>query len=187
MAAGFRQVVNKDNTTTTLAVTVNPSVYGQSISFTASVAAVAPGTGTPTGSVTFADQARATLATVTLSGGMATYTTTKLATGEDAITATYNGSSKFATSTVSDPRPSGQPGRQRHGRDALGEPVGLRPVRDVHGDGESGGSPGSGTPTGTVTFYDGTAALDTANLGGGKATFKNLRPGRRVPIDHGGI
>ena len=50
-APSFTQVVNKDNTTTSLVVTVNPSVYGQSISFTARVAAVAPGTGTPTGSV----------------------------------------------------------------------------------------------------------------------------------------
>ena len=52
-APSFTQVVNKDNTTTTLAVTVNPSVYGQTISFIASVAPVAPGSGTPTGSVTF--------------------------------------------------------------------------------------------------------------------------------------
>ena len=97
-APSFTQVVSKDNTTTKLVVTVNPSVYGQSISFTASVAAVAPGTGTPTGSVTFSDGST-TLKTVTLSAGVATYTTTKLVTGQHTITAAYNGSSTFAIST----------------------------------------------------------------------------------------
>ncbi len=97
-APSFSQVVNKDSTTTTLEVTGNPSVYGQSISFTAGVAAVAPGSGTPAGSVTFADGST-TLATVTLSGGMATYTTAKLATGQHAITATYNGNGTFAAGT----------------------------------------------------------------------------------------
>ena len=85
-APSFIQVVNKDNSTTNLVVTVNPSVFGQSISFTASVAAVAPGTGTPTGSVTFFDGST-TLKTVTLTAGAAIYTTTKLATGQHAITA----------------------------------------------------------------------------------------------------
>ncbi|MBV8316569.1 MAG: Ig-like domain repeat protein [Planctomycetaceae bacterium] len=35
-------------TTTTLASDINPSVFGQTVTFTATVAAVAPGTGTPT-------------------------------------------------------------------------------------------------------------------------------------------
>ena len=166
----FTQVANKDNTTTTLSVTANPSVYGQSISFTAGVAAVAPGSGTPTGSVTFADGST-TLARVTLAGGMATYTTAKLATGQNSITATYNGTSKLATSTsevldqvvnedgsVTVVTASANPS-------VYGQPVTFTAtVRAA--------APGSGTPTGTVTFYDGTTALDTANLGGGRATFR---------------
>ena len=38
---------------TTLTSSANPAVPGQSVTFTAIIAAVAPGGGTPTGSVTF--------------------------------------------------------------------------------------------------------------------------------------
>ncbi len=169
-APSFTQVVNLDNTTTSLVVTVNPSVYGQSISFTASVAAVAPGTGTPTGSVTFTDGST-TLGKVTLAGGTATYKTTKLATGDDAITATYNGSSTFATSSspILD---------QVVNQDASTTVVTTTASPSVYGQSVtltatvSAAGPGSGTPTGTVIFYDGTTALDTATLSGGKASFK---------------
>ena len=45
--------INQASTTTAMAASVNPSVYGQSVTFTASVVAVAPGSGTPTGTVSF--------------------------------------------------------------------------------------------------------------------------------------
>ena len=47
-------VLSQDGSTTTLASSLNPSTFGQSVTFTATVAA-ATGTGTPTGSVTFKD------------------------------------------------------------------------------------------------------------------------------------
>src|SRR5208337_4599031 len=47
------QVVNQASTTTTVSSIANPSVFGQSVTFTASVVANAPGSGTPTGSVQF--------------------------------------------------------------------------------------------------------------------------------------
>ena len=43
----FSQVVNKDTTTTTLASSVAPSVFGQSVTFTATVSVSSPGVGTP--------------------------------------------------------------------------------------------------------------------------------------------
>ena len=46
-------VVTPANTTTTLASSANPAVPGQSVTFTAVIAAVAPGGGTPTGTVNF--------------------------------------------------------------------------------------------------------------------------------------
>ena len=94
------QTVNQDSTTTSVVSSANPSVYGQSVTFTATVAANAPGSGTPTGSVTFTNGST-TLGTVTLSGGYGLYSTAKLATGLDTITATYNGSSSFITSSAS--------------------------------------------------------------------------------------
>ena len=51
------QVVNQDGTTTALAsASPNPSVYGQLVTFTATVSANALGSGTPTGTVTFYDR-----------------------------------------------------------------------------------------------------------------------------------
>ena len=49
------QTVNQDATTTSLSSSANPSVSGQSVTFTATVTANPPGAGTPTGTVTFQD------------------------------------------------------------------------------------------------------------------------------------
>ena len=170
-ASSFTQVISKDNnTTTSLVVTVNPSVYGQSISFTASVAAVAPGTGTPTGSVTFFDGST-TLKTVTLTAGAATYTTTKLVTGQHTITAAYNGNSTFAISTSAALT-------QTVNQDHTSTVVTASADPSVYGHSVTftatvkAASPGSGTPTGSVTFMDGLTALGSATLSGGKASFK---------------
>src|SRR5439155_807430 len=51
------QIVNPGNTTTTLTSTPNPSTAGQAVTLTATVSAVAPATGAPTGTVTFRDGA----------------------------------------------------------------------------------------------------------------------------------
>jgi hypothetical protein len=85
-------VVNKADTTTTLGSSVNPSTYGQSVTFTATVTSGA------TGSVTFKDGAT-TLGTTALSGTHATYTTSALSVGGHSITATYNGDTHYNTST----------------------------------------------------------------------------------------
>src|SRR5207249_12223372 len=52
----------------------SPSVYGQSVTFTATVTATAPGAGTPTGTATFKD-GLTTIGTGTLAGGSATFST----------------------------------------------------------------------------------------------------------------
>src|SRR5262249_29246032 len=78
--ASLTQTVNKANTTTTVTSDHNPSTPGQLVTFTATVSAVAPGSGTPTGTVTFKDGA-ATLGTGMLSGGTATFATSSLSTG----------------------------------------------------------------------------------------------------------
>jgi hypothetical protein len=90
------QSVSKATTTTALASSLNPSTFGQSVTFTATV--TPEFSGAPTGSVVFKN-GTATLGTVTLSGGVASYTTTKLAVGMDSITAAYGGSGSFARST----------------------------------------------------------------------------------------
>jgi hypothetical protein len=92
-------VVNQAATSTTLASSLSPSVFGKKVTFTARVAAVAPGTGTPTGSVTFYDGST-TLGTATLVSGKATFATTTLTRGSHMITAVYSGDPSYTTSTA---------------------------------------------------------------------------------------
>ena len=91
------QVISKASTTTTLVSSQNPSTYGQSVTFTTTV--TPQFSGTPTGNVVFKDSTK-TLKTVALSGGVASYTASTLAIGTHSITATYNGSSDFITSSA---------------------------------------------------------------------------------------
>jgi hypothetical protein len=94
----LKQVVNKATTTTALTSSVNPSNFGQSVTFTASV--TPQFSGTVKGSVTFYDGTTA-LKTVALSGGVAKFTTSALTSGAHSITATYNGSTNFTGSSAS--------------------------------------------------------------------------------------
>jgi hypothetical protein len=68
------------------------------VTFTATVSAAAPGSGTPTGSVTFYD-GTTKLGTGTLNGGSAAFTITTLSIGTHSITAVYGGDGNFKTST----------------------------------------------------------------------------------------
>ncbi len=86
-------------TTTTLLVSPNPSVYGQSVTFTATVMANVLDAGTPVGTVTFVDGST-TLGTATLDAyGQAVFTTSLLAAGRHEITAVYSGDADSVTST----------------------------------------------------------------------------------------
>jgi Bacterial Ig-like domain (group 3)/FG-GAP-like repeat len=82
------QVVAKYATTTTLASTLNPSNYGQAVTFKATVSATGPNPLTAT--VLFKDGTLA-IGTVALSGGVATLAKPKLTVGANSITATYRG------------------------------------------------------------------------------------------------
>ena len=90
MDARLPHTVNKAATKTTVASSHNPSVFGQSVTFTTTVAAVAPGSGTPTGTVTFKNGT--TVLGGTLSAGKATFSTSTLTRGAHSITALYSGS-----------------------------------------------------------------------------------------------
>jgi hypothetical protein len=85
-------------TTTTLTPFFGSTLYGENITFTATVAEVPPDGVSPTGTVSFYD-GTTLLDTVSLDQGIATYTTATLAPGAHNITATYNGDSNFASST----------------------------------------------------------------------------------------
>ncbi|MCU1458201.1 MAG: hypothetical protein JWL73_2293 [Actinomycetia bacterium] len=95
----FSQVVNQSGTTTAITSSTNPSAFGQSTTFTATVAAVSPGAGTPTGTVQFKDGATNLGAAATLSGGVATLAVSTLTSGSHSITAVYSATTNFTTST----------------------------------------------------------------------------------------
>ena len=161
-------------TTTVVVASADPSVVGQSVTFTATVSATS---GKPTGSVTFKDGST-TLGTRTLNAsGKATFIASSLALGSHTITVSYAGTSTFSassrsltqivctapTSTVvvasADPAVSGQT---------------VTFTATV-----SAAVAGVGAPAGSVTFKDGSTTLGTGTLSGGKAVFTTsaLTPG----------
>src|SRR5262249_19158520 len=86
-------------TATTLTASVNPVGQGQSVTFRTAVTAIAPGAGTPTGTVTFFDGATI-LGNVGLdTKGQATLPRSFSTPGSHVIRAVYNGSADFARSS----------------------------------------------------------------------------------------
>jgi hypothetical protein len=98
-SAALTQTVSQASTATTVTSSANPSVSGQSVTFTATVSPVSPGAGTPTGTVTFSDGGTLLGAEGLNGSGTATFTTTALAAGDHEITAAYGGDANFAAST----------------------------------------------------------------------------------------
>jgi hypothetical protein len=95
-AAASVTVASTAATATALTVSSQTILSGGSVTFTATVSSTS---GTPNGTVTFYNGTTALNPTETLNGGVATYTTTTLATGCDAITAVYVGNATYTTST----------------------------------------------------------------------------------------
>ncbi|WP_276208004.1 Ig-like domain-containing protein, partial [Streptomyces malaysiense] len=161
--------VTKASTSTVLTSAPDPSVFGQAKTLTATVSAVAPGGGTPAGTVSFFEGATL-LGTGTLSGGTATLTTSSLGVGTHPLTAVYQGNTSYLTSTS--PVDS-----QTVTQAASATVLTSAPDPSVFGQGKiltatvSAVAPGAGTPTGTVSFFEGATLLGTGTLSGGTATL----------------
>jgi autotransporter-associated beta strand protein len=170
-SSALSQTVNQAATTSSVASSANPSVFGQSVTFTATVAASAPGAGLPTGLVTFKDGAT-TLGTGTLDGsGQTTFSTSALSVGSHSITVVYAGDTDFTTSTSSTLS-------QTINQAATTSSVASSANPSVFGQSVTftatitASAPGAGIPTGTVTFLDGATTLGTGTLdGSGETTF----------------
>jgi len=87
-----------DPTVTVLTSSLNPSVVGQSVTFTATAATTGAFISSPTGSVNFYDGGNS-IGSGILTNGVATLTTSTLAAGLHQITAAYLGSTTMAPST----------------------------------------------------------------------------------------
>ena len=83
----------------TLASAPNPSVFGQSVTFTSTVSPATSGLPTPTGTVTFMDGLIAIGTGKLNSSGLATFSTSALPIGSDPITAVYGGDTNFSSNT----------------------------------------------------------------------------------------
>jgi hypothetical protein len=168
-SVAITQTVNQASGTTSVTSSVNPSVYGQSVTFTATVTPVSPGAGTPTGTVTFYD-GTASLGTGTLSSGDATLSTSSLSTGTHSVTAVYGGDTDFTgSSSIAITQTVNQASGTTSVSSSVNPSVAGQPVTFTAT--VTPVLPGAGTPTGTVTFYDGTASLGTGTLSSGSATF----------------
>jgi hypothetical protein len=173
-AAPLVQNVNQRSTTTTVASSVNPSTFGQSVTFTATV--TGSGGLTPMGTVTFSVDGVAG-SPINLSNGQASFSTATLAVGSHKIIATYSGDANFAGSS--------------NAASPLVQNVNTLPTTTTITSSANPSVPtqavtftatvtgSSGTPTGTVTFSVDGVAGSPINLANGVASFATatLTPG----------
>ncbi len=151
--------------TTTTTVTSNEadntSVYGQDVTFNATVSA-ADGS-IPAGSVQFQINGVDVGSPINLVAGAATFDAGILPAGSYQITVVYSGAgfdlggtSTPLTYTVN-PDPTTTTLTSSPSVTAVGQSVTFTATVAAN-------APGSGTPTGTVSFFDGSSLLDTVNL-----------------------
>jgi len=154
-------------TATSLTSSANPAALNQTVTYTATVTSTG-GSLNPSGegSVTFLNgTTKLCSGAVTLSGDRATCAVTYPAAGSYPITASYSGGSDFAASTSAALT-------EVVGQDATTTSLGVSSTSVVFGQKltltamVAAKAPGSGVPTGTVSFLDGTALLGTATLNG---------------------
>lgn len=156
----------KANTTSVVTSSANPSAFGQSVTFTATVTGEAGANGTPGGTVNFFDGATqigsGTLTTVN-GHQQATFTTSSLSIGPHSITAVYGGDANFNGGT--------SPILTQTIGQALSTVTLSAPVNAINA-GQSitftatvaSAVSGAGTPGGTVNFFDGGAQIGSATL-----------------------
>jgi hypothetical protein len=158
-------VKDKNKPTINLSSSVNPSDVGQSVKFTATMSP-----SSATGTVQFQIDGKNFGSAAGVSGGKATSgSTTSLTAGNHNISAVYSGDTTYAGNTDSLVQ-------KVKGKTACTWPT--KPTTVSYGKPCTFSvqigvqSPGSGNPSGTVTFYDGGKTLGTGSLGAdGHATF----------------
>ena len=149
-SASGTHTINKVSTSTTITSDApDPSVYGQDYSVSVSVSTVAPGSGTPSGTVSVSDGLNS--CNITLSGGSGSCTFPSSSVGGKTITATYPessyflGSSTSASHTVTKANTNTSVNRTVVSP-VYGQPLSLSAL-------VSPVSPATYTPTGPVQFY----------------------------------
>ena len=152
-------------TTTTMVSSANPSILGESVSFTATVAAQV--TGTPTGTITFSD-GNTPLGQSILAAGTASLSISSLTVGSHSIIASYSGDSNFTGSVSITESQTVQKADTTTTLDAVPSTANLNQNITLTATVTSGNS---GIPTGTVTFLDGTNSIGSSSLSSGVASL----------------
>jgi YVTN family beta-propeller protein len=177
-STALTQTVQQSSTSVTLTASTNSLVEGSPVTFTATVT-TANGPATPTGSVTFKDGST-TLGTVSLnSAGVATFSTAALAVGSQTITAIYNGDTNDAGSTSAALTENIQQATTLTTLITSGSP--SLSGSAVTFTATVTASNGPGTPSGTLTFKDGSSVIGSGTLNAsGVAAFttSSLVPGQ---------
>jgi hypothetical protein len=165
-----RLQVNRASTSVDLTGSPTIGLARTQVTLTANVGVVAPGVATPSGKVAlFKGGVLYTTGVVT--GGVATLVTPKLAAGSYHFTAVYRGDLSSAPSSTTwdvTVNQAGQ-GTTTVGLSSDGSPstLGSRVTFTATVDAASP----AGTPTGSVSFFDGTRLLGNANLSGDLASL----------------
>jgi len=163
-SAPLVQNVFRANSLTALSSGPNPSLFGQTVTFTATVSGTFGGL--PTGSVSFHDGVNL-LGSRPLLAGVAVFQSSSLAAGIHSLTATYSGDGNFNGSNTFTPLT--QTVNPAASQTALSSgPNPSRLGQSVTFSATVSGPPGP--LTGTVTFYAG-APLGSGLLLGGVATY----------------
>ncbi len=162
-------IASKSNTSTVVTSSLNPSAFGQLVTFTA---AITPPTAT--GAATFLD-GTTTLGSATINNGKATFATSALAAGAHSITANYSGDSND-NSSVSGAVSQTVNANKANTTVAVASSLNPSPLGQLVTL-TARISPSSAT--GTITFLDGPAALGSSTVSSGSAAFaiSNLAPG----------
>ncbi len=149
------------STTETLVSSLNPSTYGQSVTFTAQLSSA---NGVPTGDVQFNDGSTV-LATQTIStAGASTYTTSALAIGSHAIVASYQPTGVFSATTASLTQVVNGYATSTS-LTCVPNPATVFGIEDLYATVTSP----SGTPTGVINYTDGGAFIGQVVMVNGMA------------------
>ena len=159
---GFNQVETKEPTTTTLATALNPAVFGQLVTFTATVKSANPGI--PTGTVTFKNGTVA-LGTVALVSGKATFMSNTLPAGSLVITVSYGGDANYSSNVSGAITEVVNRGSTTTALVTSLNPSLYQQAINLTAVVKSATS----VPTGSVSFTSGGAVLGTVTLSGGQA------------------
>ena len=170
-AHGVAQTVNPASTTTTISAgSPNPSVYGQSVAFIATIAPPPGVASPPSGTVAFSANgialADCNSVAVSTTGGNTTATcnTHDLTVGSDTVTATYSGDTNYSgSSTSTGASQTVNKAQTTTGLGSSANPASLgHPV--TYTATVAPAPPGGGTPTGTVAFADGGTTITGCDL-----------------------